>query len=81
MVRKSRKHATILPAGLKRKESEVHYRATCGTCPSDCDLNVAELEEINVTLQKGLYELEASKKEWISRYRSFSLRPAGFIIM
>ncbi len=44
-------------------EAKFICRATCVTCPSECELNVEELEDINAALQKRLDELEASMKE------------------
>ena len=78
MVGKSGKNATILPAWEKRKrrkvcgrdycngsEAKFMCRTTCGTCPSECELHVEELEKLTADLQKRLDDLEAKKKERI----------------
>jgi len=46
-------------------EAKFMCRTTCGTCPSECELHVEELEKLTADLQKRLDDLEAKKKERI----------------
>ena len=45
------------------REAKFMCRTTCGTCPSECELHVEELEERNAALQRRLDDLEAKKKK------------------
>jgi len=47
------------------REAKFMCRTTCGTCPSECELRVEELEKLNAALRNSLDDLKVEMKEWV----------------